>query len=378
MTVSVVGTPTFSSTQASTTLTITLPAKQSGDYIVLLVGCGEDSPQPAVVTPPSGFTAIGTIGFFDYGPGGITQHIYYKLSNGAEANPSITWNTGNSNGGGLWALAAVVRSTVGWHTTTPVTIVSQGIDTSGSTSNPAPPDFSIAAAGYGLHFLQSSDDNTSTISTANGWTLRGGGATTDGTDGSIHVADQSFATSGTKSHPVWSLPLGPDYYGYRTLLFRENVGENGNASGGLPTITSAAPAGAGAGAGTVSAALPSLTISAPTGSAGVDVNVSADLATVTLVAADGSVAGTANVTAGLSTLTVAAPDATTSAGASVTAGLGTITVATPAGSAEGTGGSFEWDETLYPDAILQQIGLSGVVGNVDESVDSPDGLWLVR
>lgn len=220
MTVSVVGTPSFASIQ-DVTLTITLPSGiASGDYIILLVGCGEDAGPPAISTPPSGYTPLGSLGYFDYGAGALNTHVYYKLAGSSESNPSITWTQGSASGGGLWSLATAWRSTDGWHGTSPITLLAGSYDT-GSSSSPQPPDFTLSNVGHVVHFLQTSDNNNSTLGTANGFTLHGGGNSTAGSDGSIHVAGQAYSSTGTKSHPIWSLDLGPDYYSWRTILLRE-------------------------------------------------------------------------------------------------------------------------------------------------------------
>ena len=221
MAVSRRGSPTFSSTQSSTTLTISLPSGiTEGDLIFLLVGNGEDSPQPSITTPPSGYTALGSQGFYDYGAGGISTHLYYKVAGASESNPSITWNTGNSNGGGIWALAAAYQTSAGWHETTPVALLSSGLSTSAS-STPQADAFDLGYGAFCLHFLQSSDNNTHSLNTANGWSTPAGGNTTSGSDGSVYVTEQALSAGTGQAHPVWSLDLGPDYYSWRTVALRE-------------------------------------------------------------------------------------------------------------------------------------------------------------
>lgn len=237
MAISLRGTPVFSSAQA-TSLTINLPSGiQSGDKILILVGNGEDAGPPSITTAPSGYTALGILGFLDYGAGGISTQVYEKTAAGGETTTSITWDQGSASGGGVWALAVAYQTDVGWHPSAAITLLAAGVDST-STSSPAPADFVLSNIGTVLHFLQSSDNNDSTLGTANGWTLRGGGNSTSGSDGSVHVADQAFGTTGTKSHPIWSLNLGPDFYSFRTILLRENLTTNEyshTASGGATT-----------------------------------------------------------------------------------------------------------------------------------------------
>lgn len=231
MTISRATTPVFSATQASTTLTCTLPTHATDDYLLVLVGNGEDNPQPSITggTITTGYTPLGALGFIDYGPGGLSTHLYYKkATSSSETSPTVTWNTGDSNGGGLWALAVAYRSTGTWHATTPIAInAAYGVST-GSSSTPQPPEgtgtISLSNEGvYAVHFLQTSDNNTCTLGTANGWSTPAGGNTTEGSDGSIYVTEQLFVTSGTKNAPVWSLDLGPDYYSWRFVELMEAI-----------------------------------------------------------------------------------------------------------------------------------------------------------
>lgn len=234
MSISIVGTPTFSTTQASTTLTITLPSGiASGDYILLMVSCGEDSPVPSVTTPPSGYTALGTLAGFDYGAAGIYTHFYYKLAGASNPNPTITWNTGNSNGGGLHALAVAYRTTGAWHSTTPISLLVAGNSEPSSMALPQAPSFNTGSNNvHVVHFMQTSDDNTHTLGTANSFTLRGGGNSIEGSDASIYVADRFVATQATIDHCIWSIDKGPDYCSWRTVGLKEQVNESDTTNAG--------------------------------------------------------------------------------------------------------------------------------------------------
>lgn len=228
MSVSLVGTPQFSATASSTTLTITLPSGiQSGDRIILLVGNGEDSPTPSITTAPSGYTEVGSLNGFDYGAAGIYTNCYHKTAGSSESNPSITWNTGASNGGGLYALAVVYRSSVGWHPSDPVTLTSSGNSSGlGTSSSPQPPNTTTTHSNVFLvQLLQTSDDNTVSLGTANGWTQNGTGASTLGSDASMTVASRLVASPTEQASPIYSLTGGPDHYSWRTIRLRENVAE---------------------------------------------------------------------------------------------------------------------------------------------------------
>ena len=230
MSISRIGNASFSSAQA-VSLTITLPSHQTDDYIVIMVGNGEDSPQPTIDsgTITTNYTPLGTLGFLDYGNGGISTHMYYrKATSGAESNPTITWNTGSATGGGVWALAAVYRSTIGWHDTNPISLnPASGVSTGTSSTPQAPEGFGaieiIHNNTYVAHFLQTSDNNIQTLGTANGWGTPSGGNTTSGSDGSIYVTEQFFSASGIKDSPIWSLDVGPDNYSWRFIQLREKT-----------------------------------------------------------------------------------------------------------------------------------------------------------
>lgn len=424
MTISIVGTPVFSSTQATTTLTINLPSNSAGDYIVLLVGNGEDSPQPSITTAPSGYTEAGTLGFYDYGPGGLTTHCYYRVSTGGLTTASITWNTGDSNGGGLWALAIIVRTTLSWHSTAPVTFLS-GTYSSSASSSPAPDQFSLSNLGHAVHFLQTSDNNNSTIGTANGWTLRGGGNTTDGSDGSIHVADQTFTTTGTKNHPIWSLDLGPDVFSWRTLLFRE---ESSARTGTVQVSSTITPTATGKKATSRTVSVPvsatftlvakkavsrtasvshatavtlasrkgaqagvslPVTVTGPavTGvaegtndiSGTVSVSQSSSVTTtgrkqgqgVVSVAASGAITAQVRKTGAVSCTVTSAHSITASGGRSVVASV--VVTATTLIQIE-AGATYLMKR--YPNVILASSHLAGAYTDIDEDPSNPDGSWL--
>src|SRR3990172_7396657 len=111
MAIALRGVGAFAETATSTTLAIPLPtagnAPQSGDLILVLLACGEDSPEPAITSEPSGYVIRGNKLFRDYGAGGQTQWVYWKIAGAFESNPSFTLNTGNSTGGGIWGATIV-------------------------------------------------------------------------------------------------------------------------------------------------------------------------------------------------------------------------------------------------------------------------------
>ena len=209
-------------TIASTTLTLTLPSGiLPGDLVLIYAANGEDSPQPSVTTPPSGYTQRGSGVFLDYGAGGITGTLWYKFAQAGDTNPSITWNTGNSTSGGLWAVIVVYR---GVDPTSPFDLASVSEGTNAAATTFTPPSVTTQTDNaWVVSFIQTGDNNANILNSGNeqGFTARLSGSsfqTTTGSDAGFGVADKAIATAGSVTLPTWEQStVGADAWGYQTI-----------------------------------------------------------------------------------------------------------------------------------------------------------------
>ena len=207
-------------TTTTNSLTITLPsggsAPQSGDLIILHLGAGQDSPAPAYSSGLTGYAQRGSTLFLDYGPGGITQWIYWKIAGASESNPSVTINDGSD---GLWGYA-VVFSGVSSASPFDLAAVSQGTNTSSATFTP-PNVTTQTPNAWVVSFAQTSDDNTIGMSVTQSFTNIASGAsyeTTVGLDASFGCAYKAIASPGSVTMPTWNqVNRSPDYWAYQTV-----------------------------------------------------------------------------------------------------------------------------------------------------------------
>ena len=212
-------------TIASTTLTLTLPSGiQQDDLILIYAANGEDSPQPSVTTAPSGYTQRGSGVFLDYGSGGITGTLWWKIAGASESSPTITWNTGASTGGGLWAVIVVYR---GVDTTDPFDLASVSEGTNSAASTFTPPSVTTQTNNaWVVSFIQTGDNNSNDLLSGSeqGFTGRLVGntfQTTTGSDAGFGVADKEITSAGSVTMPTWQqTTLASDSWGYQTIALK--------------------------------------------------------------------------------------------------------------------------------------------------------------
>jgi hypothetical protein len=245
--ITLVGVGTFAETQSSTSITPALPSGvQAGDLILLLLAAGEDSPEPIVNSSASGYALRGSKLTCDYGAGGMTQWVYWKIAGSSESDPTFQLNGGDSNGGGIWAATCVWR---GVDNADPFALdtPSQGqtYPTPGTSTTFTPPDVTTDHAGATIvSFVTTSDNNELALGTANGYTLGFGGANYDstlGSDGSLGMAYKiNVGAAGTYSLPTWSQGAnGADYWSYLTTALKDGAAAT-SANAGVATGTASA------------------------------------------------------------------------------------------------------------------------------------------
>ena len=201
--------------------TFALPAGvTTGDLIIVHMGAGEDSPEPAITAEHTGYVIRGSKLFLDYGPGGISQWIYWKVHSGSETNPQFSVN---EPGAGFWGYAMAFR---GVDTGTPFDLasVSQAVDPSSSTTYQPAAVATQTANAMVVSLVQTSDNNSLALNTANSFGLDNTYATTVGLDAAFGVATRIVAAAGSVTMPVWEqTALGPDYWAYQTLGLRDGT-----------------------------------------------------------------------------------------------------------------------------------------------------------
>lgn len=208
----------FSAQAAGTTFTFSLPTSvSSGDIIVALLTNKTDT-SPTTVTPPSGWTHLGTDVYADVANYAVHKEVYYKTATGSEGGTTdtIEWSDG---GDGFFGMVFAIYTSGSWHSTAPIAEVAYGSFTSPASTLQATA-VTLANTGTCIHGLFTGDNNTITFDTANGWTIEGSGGDNAATDGSWAFASQTFSTTGSKAHPIWSLDAN-EYGAYTTILFRE-------------------------------------------------------------------------------------------------------------------------------------------------------------
>jgi hypothetical protein len=246
MAITLVNVGTYLASISSVTQTISLPTgMQSGDLIILVIACGEDSPQPSIVTPPANYTQRPVAdNFYDYGPGGMSQWAFWKIHSGSESNPSFTLNTGASTGGGIYGYAMAFR---GVSNTTPFDIDTPDYGNSsgsGSSTTYQPPAVQTNTTGSCIvSIVQTSDDNGLNLQTANGFTISAVAEpnykSSTGSDSSFGMAYQVTGSAGTYDMPVWQqVNLGPDYWAYQTMVLKDGTAVNNYTRTNADSISS--------------------------------------------------------------------------------------------------------------------------------------------
>jgi hypothetical protein len=210
-------------TTTTNSLTFTLPAgTAAGDLIVVHIGAGEDVPEPAYVSGMTGYALRGNKLFLDYGPGGVTQWIYWKVAGASEPNPSITINDG---GGGLWGYAMAFTG-VNQSDPFDLAAVSQNVESSSSATFTPPSVQTQTDGSWVLSMVQTSDDNTTAMLSGSeqGFTHIASGAsyeTTVGLDASFASAYRLISTAGTVTLPTWQqVNRSPDYWAWQTMALK--------------------------------------------------------------------------------------------------------------------------------------------------------------
>jgi hypothetical protein len=209
-------------TTTTNSLTFTLPAgTAAGDLIIVHIGAGEDNPEPAYVSGMTGYALRGNKLFLDYGPGGISQWIYWKVAGASEPNPSITINDG---GGGLWGYAMAFT---GVNQSDPFDLasVSQSVESLSSATFTPPSVETQTDGSWVISLVQTSDDNTTAMSVAQSFTHIASGAsyeTTVGLDASFASAYRLISTAGTVTLPTWNqVNRSPDYWAWQTIALKD-------------------------------------------------------------------------------------------------------------------------------------------------------------
>jgi hypothetical protein len=193
MAISFVGVGAFS--HAYNNVTITLPAHQEGDYLVIHY---QTQGSATVHTGPGG----GWVQIGDQEVRSTTlirTSIWAKFAGPSEANP--TFNLTDVNKGGY---AVAFR---GVDTSTPQDATPVDVNTSSATSW-QPAGITTATDGaWMLSFAACVSLSSLSLGTANGFTLRAGGDdydTTRGASWGVGVATKEIATAGASTSPTWS------------------------------------------------------------------------------------------------------------------------------------------------------------------------------
>lgn len=227
--------PTFKgvgalSANTTTSITPALPtgggAPATDDMIVVVIGAGGDVPQTAHGTLPTGYSRRGNELWYDYGPGGAYQAVFYKRAGASETAATFTFTAETGNGGGLWGFTFTV-SGVDWDNG-PFASASVTQDSNpGASTTFTPSGGSTNAANALVCSIVTSTDNNDLALTGgseNGFTQRAGGssyATTVGSDGAFGLATKVQAAAGAVTMCDWTQTnVGADNWNSQTLCIK--------------------------------------------------------------------------------------------------------------------------------------------------------------
>jgi hypothetical protein len=180
-----VGAPSAFAYSATGTPTVTLPAHNEGDLLVLFTYHREDSPVPTCSV--SGWTKVGSEVFIDLGAVGLSLAVFYKIAGASEGNPTATWD-GSFSSGAMVQVYQNVDSAV---------VDQVAIDT-GTDANTTSQTSTVQTQTDGAWIIMAAalDDDVTISAGTGGGTVDGQGGTATGSDAQIAIAHELIATAG--------------------------------------------------------------------------------------------------------------------------------------------------------------------------------------
>jgi len=152
-----------------------------------------------------------------------TLEVFWKVAVGGDSAPSVAC----SSAAGGWCTQIMTYR--GVNITTPEDTADVSSD-SAAAGTWQPTGISVTTAGgWVLSLVGTKDDNALNFSVANGYTLRMSGASYDdtagnGSDYSIGLSDQEFASTGAKTCPTWNQSAnGTDAWVGLTMCLKPQV-----------------------------------------------------------------------------------------------------------------------------------------------------------
>lgn len=209
---------------ASSPMNANLPASYvAGDLLVAFIMSREDSPTPVhgITTSSVSWTQVDTTQFLDLGNNGISLSVWWRFAESAsETTPSVSCPTPLLLGCDICAFRNVDTVTP----TDGITSV-RGTNAAAQTLQPGGAGgISTQTNGAWLvSAVSTSDDNTLTLSTANGFTARLSGASGNvSTNGSLGVATKEIATAGSgNTSCTWNQSAnGNDAWAYNLFVLK--------------------------------------------------------------------------------------------------------------------------------------------------------------
>jgi hypothetical protein len=207
-----------------------------GDFIVVMIAAGGDSPATTdVISPsgiPAGFQRVGPEIFFDYGAGGNYFSVYVGVAEsptGGNLVFQLACETGT--GGGIYGASMAWRGVDvnNWNALSGSPQTSEGFQsTTSQTLTPLPISTAVNGAMV-VSMVVSSDDNNlqfeASPDTSQGFTLSGisgsGYDSTTGSDSAMGMAYRLVSTAGSVTMPTWFQQLvSADTWIWRTLVLR--------------------------------------------------------------------------------------------------------------------------------------------------------------
>lgn len=215
---------------AADSTTVPLPSHVEGNLLIFVAGNREDLPVPAIVTPPSGYTQIGTTHTYDAGQTGIAIAVFYKIAGASEGDPTVEWNTGAARG-----TYAVVHVVEGADPTTPMDAVAAVGDAIADATSVTPGSITTQTDGALAISIVTQDDNTTlSLDTPQTFTLDDQGNTSEGSDWTHGIATKTIPTAGAVTMPTWG--GGNDAWAYESFAVKPGA-ETKQCTGTAAAVT---------------------------------------------------------------------------------------------------------------------------------------------
>lgn len=199
----------------------------AGTFLLYQLASREDSPTPVhgVTTGGVSWTQIGSTEFLDIGTTGIALSLWYRFAESAsESDPTLSCPTPN-------VLMATMHGFDGVNHGNPLDAASIGGTAAAATTlqpNGGTGITTVTPDALVIACVSTADDNSLTLSTANGFSLLTGGlsySTTSGGDGSEGCAYLTKSTPGNQTAPTFNQSAnGSDAWAWMLIALKADDG----------------------------------------------------------------------------------------------------------------------------------------------------------